>query len=197
VGKTSLAQLLSERFNAQPLLENPGANPFLPMFYQDIPRYALSTQLFFLFHRVTQLQGLSQMDMFNRLTIADFILDKDPLFARLTLNDDEFRLYHEIYRQLQPQSPRPDLVIYLQASVETLADRVRRRGQAYEKNISEHYLARLVEGYSRFFYHYEMAPLLIVNSDNLNFVDEPEDFDLLLERIEQMRGGREFFSLGN
>jgi deoxyguanosine kinase len=197
VGKTSLARLLSERFNAKPLLENPGANPFLPMFYQDIPRYALSTQLFFLFHRVTQLQGLAQMDMFNRLTIADFILDKDPLFARLTLNDDEFRLYQEVYRQLQPQPPRPDLVIYLQASVETLIERVRRRGQTYEKNISEHYLARLAEGYSRFFYHYEIAPLLIVNSDNLNFVDEPGDFDLLLERVEHMRGGREFFSLGN
>jgi len=197
VGKTSLARLLSEHFNAQPLLENPDSNPFLPMFYQDISRYALSTQLFFLFHRVTQLQGLAQLDMFDRLTIADFILDKDPLFARLTLNDDEFHLYHEIYQKLQPQSPRPDLVIYLQASVETLIERVRRRGQVYEKNIPEDYMARLVEGYSRFFYHYEMAPLLIVNSDNLNFVDEPGDFDLLLERIKQMRGGREFFSLGN
>ncbi len=197
VGKTSLARLLSERFDGRPLLENPDANPFLPKFYQDIPRYALSTQLFFLFHRVSQLQGLAQMDMFDRLTIADFILDKDPLFARLTLNDDEFRLYHDIYRHLQPQTPRPDLVIYLQASVETLIERVRRRGQAYEKNISEHYMAQLAESYSRFFYHYNMSPLLIVNSDNLNFVDEPGDFDLLLQRVEQMRGGREFFSLGN
>ena len=196
VGKTSLARLLSERLNGHSFLENPGANPFLPLFYQDIPRYALSTQLFFLFHRVTQLQGLAQLDMFNKLTIADFILDKDPLFARLTLNDDEFRLYHEIYRHVHPQSPRPDLVIYLQASVDTLIERVRRRGQPYEKNISEHYLERLVESYSRFFYHYEMAPLLIVNSDNLNFVDEPRDFDLLLERLTQIRGGREFFNLG-
>ncbi|HSS45938.1 MAG TPA: deoxynucleoside kinase [Burkholderiales bacterium] len=197
VGKTSLARLLSQHFSGRALLETPDANPFLPRFYQDMPRYALQTQLFFLFNRVNQLQGLAQMDMFDKLTFADFILEKDPLFARLTLSDDEFRLYHEIYRQVKPQALQPDLVVYLQAPVESLVERVRRRGNAYEQNIPEEYLARITESYSRFFHEYNDAPLLIVNSENLNFVDNPADFELLLQRMAGMRGGREFFSLGN
>jgi deoxyadenosine/deoxycytidine kinase len=197
VGKTSLAQLLAQHCSGQALLEAPDANPFLPRFYQNMTRYALQTQLFFLFHRVNQLQGLAQMDMFDKLTIADFILEKDPLFARLTLSDDEFRLYHEIYRHLKPQALQPDLVVYLQAPVASLIERVRRRGNAYEKNISEDYLAKLAESYSRFFHEYNNAPLLIVNSENLNFVDNSADFDLLLQQMAAARGGRKFFSLGN
>ena len=197
VGKTSLARLLSQHFSGRSLLETPDANPFLPRFYQDMPRYALQTQLFFLFHRVNQLQGLAQMDMFDKLTFADFILEKDPLFARITLSDDEFRLYREIYRQVKPQALQPDLVVYLQAPVESLMERVRRRGHAYEQNIPEEYLARITESYSRFFHEYNDAPLLIVNSENLNFVDNPADFELLLQRMAGIRGGREFFSLGN
>ena len=197
VGKTSLARLLSQHFSGRYLLETPDANPFLPRFYQDMPRYALQTQLFFLFHRVNQLQGLAQMDMFDKLTFSDFILEKDPLFARITLSDDEFRLYREIYRQVKPQALQPDLVVYLQAPVESLMERVRRRGHAYEQNIPEEYLARITESYSRFFHEYNDAPLLIVNSENLNFVDNPADFELLLQRMAGIRGGREFFSLGN
>ena len=195
-GKTSLARLLAERSGSSALLEDPGANPFLPGFYQDSARYALPTQLFFLFQRLNHVRELSQADFFRRATIADFILDKDPLFARLTLNDDELRLYQQIYAQLKPQAATPDLVIYLQASTETLIERVRRRGVSYERTMSEEYLLRLAESYARFFYQYDAAPVLIVNSEHLNFVDSPRDFDLLLERINAMRGTREFFNLG-
>ncbi len=195
-GKTSLARQISERFGAALLLEDPDANPFLPGFYRDLRRYALPTQLFFLFQRIEQLDGLTQSGLFRRSTIADFLLEKDLLFARLTLNDDELRLYNEIYRHLQPRALTPDLVIYLQASPATLIERVKRRGLHYEKGITEDYLARLKESYSRFFHQYDAAPLLIINSDNLNFVDEPPDFDLLIRQINEMRGQREFFSLG-
>jgi deoxyguanosine kinase len=150
----------------------------------------------FLFQRVNQVRDLSQADMFSRLTVADFILDKDALFASLTLNDDELRLYQQIYAQLKPQMVSPDLVIYLQAPIETLVERIRHRGVSHERTISEDYLARLADSYARFFYRYDAAPVLIINSGNLNFVDSAGDFDLLLERISAMRGVREFFSLG-
>ena len=195
-GKTSLARLLAETSGSTPLLEDPGANPFLPGFYQDSARYALPTQLFFLFQRIQQVRELNQTDLFKRATVADFLLDKDPLFARLTLNDDELNLYQQIYTQLKPQAATPDLVIYLQASTETLIERVKRRAVSYERAISEDYLLRLAESYARFFYQYDAAPVLIVNSEYLNFVDTPADFDLLLQRITAMRGAREFFSLG-
>ncbi len=197
VGKTSLARIMSERCGAASMLEVPEANPFLPGFYRDAARYALPAQLYFLFQRVDRVRELVQSDLFRRLTIADFMLDKDPLFARLTLNDDEFKLYQQIYGHLKPQAPAPDLVIYLQAAPETLIERVRRRGASYENGIADEYLVRLSETYMRYFYQYTAAPLLIVNSDNLNFVDSAGDFDLLLERVGAMRGPREFFSLGN
>jgi deoxyguanosine kinase len=196
-GKTSLARIMSERCGAAVLLEEPDANPFLAGFYENAGRYALPTQLHFLFQRIDQVRELNQSDLFARVTISDFMLDKDPLFARLTLNDDELRLYRQIYEHLKPQAPVPDLVVYLQASAETLIERVQRRGASYEKNISDDYLVRLAEAYTRYFYQYTAAPLLIVNSENLNFVDSERDFDLLLQRIDAMRGPREFFSLGN
>jgi deoxyadenosine/deoxycytidine kinase len=160
-------------------------------------RYALPAQLNFLFQRVDQLRGLAQLDMFARPTVADFLFDKDPLFARLNLSDDEFALYDKIFTHLKPQVPVPDLVVYLQAPVATLVERVHRRGIDFERTIPEAYLARLAEAYARFFYTYEEAPLLIVNSERLNFVDDPDHFTLLLSRIEGMRGQREFFNLGN
>ncbi len=195
-GKTSLARVMGERVGSALLLEDPDANPFLPGFYQDRVRYALPTQLYFLFQRATQVRALSQPDLFARSTVADFMLDKDALFARMTLSDDEFSLYQQVYANLKPQAPVPDLVIYLQATPETLIERVRRRGVAYERGIPDEYLVRLAENYARFFYQYDAAPLLIVNSENLNFVDQPADFDLLLGRIAAMRGPREFFSMG-
>jgi deoxyguanosine kinase len=195
-GKTSLARRLAEHSGADLLLEQPQNNPFLSGFYQDTKRWALATQLFFLFQRVNQLSGLKQLDMFARPTVADFLFDKDPLFARINLTDDELALYQRIYDHLSPQVVVPDLVICLQAPVATLAARVRRRGAAYERGINEDYLTRLNAAYGRFFHEYNAAPVLVVNSKNLNFVDRPSDFALLLERINGMRGPREFFNLG-
>ncbi len=194
VGKTSLARRIADHLNSSLLLEEPGENPFLEKFYGDISRYALPTQLFFLFQRTNQVQSLAQMDMFTRVTVSDFLLEKDQLFAKLTLNDAEHDLYQRIYCHLQPKAPPPDLVIYLQASPNILIDRVKQRGSLFEKNISEDYLWKLSEGYIRFFYQYKNAPVMIVNSDNLNFVDNQSDFDLLLQQVEQMRGSREYFN---
>ena len=196
VGKTSLTRRLAEHSGAAALLEKPDENPFLSHFYQDPARHALPTQLFFLFQRINEVRDLTQMDLFSTSSVADYLFDKDALFARLNLSDDEFALYQNIYRSLAPQAPPPDLVIYLQASPETLIERVRRRAVSYERLISDNYLTRLSQAYSDFFYHYDAAPVLIVNSENLNFVDNDEDFALLLERIEGMRGVREFFSMG-
>ena len=193
-GKTSLATKLSHRLGASLILEDPQANPFLPLFYRDMRRYALPTQLFFLFQRVGQVEALKQPDLFGKPTVADFTLAKDPLFARLTLEDAEYQLYSRIYEHVKPQAPAPDLVIYLQASVDTLIGRVRKRGTAFESGISEDYLRRLSEAYTRHFHNYDESPLLIVNSDRLNFVDVPEHLDLLVERLNAMRGGREFFN---
>jgi deoxyguanosine kinase len=195
-GKTSLARALASHVDGDALLEAPEENPFLARFYADMPRFALPTQLNFLFQRVDQVRGLTQLDLFRRPTVADFLFDKDPLFARLNLSDDEFALYDKVYTHLKPQTPTPDLVVYLQAPVSTLIERVHKRGVDYERSIPEQYLARLADAYSRYFYQYEDAPLLIVNSERLNFVDQPDHFELLLSRIAGMRGRREFFNLG-
>jgi deoxyadenosine/deoxycytidine kinase len=195
-GKTSLARRLADRFGAQTVLEEPQANPFLERFYQDSARYALPTQLFFLFQRVNQLRGLAQRDLFESAAVGDFLLEKDPLFARLTLSDDELSLYRQIFDNLEPQAPTPDLVIYLQAQPDTLVERIRRRGIATESSISEEYLRALVDAYSRFFHHYDAAPLLIVNTEHLNPIERDADLELLLQHVSSMRGRREFFNLG-
>lgn len=195
-GKTSLARRLGSRLGADLVLEQPEENPFLARFYQDMVRFALPTQLFFLFQRARMLEPLAQPDMFGRPMIGDFLLDKDPLFARLTLSADELALYQKIYDALRPRSPTPDMVVYLQAQPATLVERVRRRAKGYERPVSEDYLALLAESYARFFYHYNAAPVLIVNSDNLNFVERDSDFELLVSRLRAMRSRREFFNLG-
>ena len=194
VGKTSLARKLSEHMQADLLLENAADNPFLPRFYQDPRRYALATQLHFLFDRARQISQLAQGDLFRHSIVSDFLLDKDRLFARLNLENDEYELYRKVYDDLALQSPVPDLVIYLQAPLDKLKERVKRRGIDYEQGMSADYLDRLAAGYSEFFHHYDAAPVLMVNSENLNFVKSAGDFDLLLERMEKMRGQREFFS---
>ncbi len=196
VGKTSLAQRLADLVEVQPLLEKPQDNPFLANFYQDPARYALPTQLFFLFQRINEARDMAQMDLFQSRTISDYLFEKDALFARLTLSDDEYKLYQSIYQGLSPQVPTPDLVIYLQAPTYTLVERVRKRGNRYERTIEEDYLARLSDSYGEFFHHYEEAPLLVVNSEHLNFVDNADDFNLLLDRIGKMKGRREYFNVG-
>ena len=195
-GKTSLARRLAEHLGAELLLEEPGENPFLARFYQDMARFALPTQLFFLFQRARQLAALAQPDMFGRPTVTDFLLEKDPLFARITLPGEEMALYQKIYDAIRPQAAPPDLVVYLQAQPATLYERVRRRAAQFERGIGEDYLALLAEGYARFFYNYGAAPVLIVNSENLNFVARDADLELLLARMRGMKSRREFFSLG-
>ncbi|MDQ7969566.1 MAG: deoxynucleoside kinase [Oxalicibacterium faecigallinarum] len=195
-GKTTLARKLAEKLQAQTLLELPEENPFLEKFYRDAARYALPTQMFFLFQRLNQLRDLAQPDLFDARIVSDFLLDKDPIFARLTLGDDELALYQQLYDHLRPQAPLPDLVIYLQAEPATLIERIRKRGVPMEAPISANYIEKLCDSYSRIFYDYEAAPLLIVNTEHLNPIDNDEDFALLLQRIANMRGKREFFSLG-
>lgn len=195
-GKTSLARKLAEAFGAETLLEDPSTNPFLASFYDDPQRHALATQLFFLFQRIDQVRGLKQGDLFRAPVVADFFFEKDALFAELTLSESELALYRKIFEHLAPQSSPPDLVIYLQASARTLVNRVRRRGEEYERGITESYLARLAEAYSRYFLSYDSAPVLVVNSDRVNFVDKPEDFALLLQRVTNLRGSREYFNIG-
>lgn len=193
-GKTSLARRIADYLRADMLLENASENPFLSRFYQDPKRHALATQLFFLFQRSGQVQDLQQSDLFRHNTVADFLLDKDLLFARLNLDDDEFRLYQKIYDELQPKAPVPDLVIYLQARPDILQARVLGRGIDYERNISTDYLRRLADSYTRYFYSYTAAPLFIVNCEHLNFVHSDADFTLLMQQIQAMRGNREFFN---
>ncbi len=193
VGKTSLARRLADHLQAPTLFEKPEENPFLGRFYQNMERYALQTQLFFLFQRMEQLREVAQDDLFSGRLVADFLIDKDPLFASMNLTDDEYALYRQIFTTLKLQAPAPDLVIYLQADADTLAERVRRRGLDAERRISESYLARVVERYARFFYQYDASPLFIVNAEELNPVDSDEDFALLVDRLTQMRSFREFF----
>lgn len=196
VGKTTLALKIAEAFGVQTLLEKPQDNPFLEKFYRDSARYALPAQMFFLFQRINQLRDLAQADLANAPIVADFLLDKDPVFAGLTLGDDELNLYRQLYEHLRPQAPVPDLVIYLQAEPGKLIERVKKRGVAMEAGISETYLRRLCESYTRLFHDFEAAPVLIVNTEHLNPILRDQDFNLLLTRIKQMRGKREFFKLG-
>ncbi len=196
VGKTSLTQRLAEHLRAQTLLEMPEANPFLERFYRDSARYAFPTQLAFLFKRIDQLRELGRREVFDEIFVADFLLEKDALFASLTLADDELTLYRQIYSNLVVQAPVPDLVIYLEASPAALLTRIADRGRPMEVSISEAYLQQLCEAYTRFFYQYDESPLLTVNTEHLDPANNEEDFALLLERVRQMRGRREFFNRG-
>lgn len=193
-GKTSLARRLAERLDARALFEQPELNPFLGRFYQDAERWAMSTQLHFLFQRFDQLGIVAEAMEQQQRVVSDFVLDKDPLFAALNLAPDELALYQRVFDAMKPASPpKPDLIIYLQAKPETLVERVRRRGLDTERRITEQYLERVAERYARFFYQYDAAPLFIVDAEVLNPVDHDDDFELLLDRLRNMRSYREFF----
>ncbi|MBM3351435.1 MAG: deoxynucleoside kinase [Betaproteobacteria bacterium] len=193
-GKTTLARMLADRFLVDYLSEKAEVNPFLPRFYQDAQRYALPTQLFFLFQRATQIKDLSQRDMFAQPVVADFFLDKDPIFARLNLDDEEYALYHQIYQHLQLKAPKPDLVIYLQTPIDALMERIEARNVSYEQEISHEYLERLSNAYSEFFHNYDASPVLMVNNEKLNILKHEASLQLLLNRIMQIKGQREFFN---
>ncbi len=194
VGKTSLARRLAEVFGAGTLLEQPEENPFLERFYASRRQYALPTQLFFLFQRARQIQSLKQRDMFAGSTVSDFLLEKDAMFARVNLDDDELRLYEQVYAQMSLDLPRPDMVIYLQAPVDVLLERVNRRGVDYERHIERDYLQQLADSYTHFFHHYNTSPLLVVNAAEINIVDNDADFQNLLSYIRKIRSGRHFIN---
>lgn len=194
VGKTSLARRLADAFGTEPVLERPEENPFLERFYQARARFALPTQLFFLFQRARQIQALKQSDMFRPGYVADFMLEKDTLFARVNLADDELRLYEQVYAQLRLDLPVPDQVIYLQAPVDVLMERIRKRDFGYEHLIDRAYLQDVVDAYTQFFYHYTAGPLLVVNAAEINFVDSDKDFTVLVEHIRKHCSGRHFFN---
>jgi deoxyadenosine/deoxycytidine kinase len=196
VGKTSLAERLAARFGSELLLEGPEENPFLERFYQDRKTGALPTQLFFLFQRAQQIQALRQADIFQPVRVADFLLEKDRLFAQLTLDAEELKLYEMVYDKLALDAPEPDLVVYLQAPVDTLMGRIARRGIHYEQAIDKAYIEKLSDAYMRFFYDWTRSPLLIVNTADINPIDDDRDFEVLFQEICRVKSGRHFFNPG-
>jgi deoxyadenosine/deoxycytidine kinase len=194
VGKTSLARRLAESLGSELVLEQNENNPFLERFYRNPRAAAFQTQLYFLFQRSRQLQDLRQHDLFERTRVADYLLDKDRLFARLTLDDEEFALYEQVYSRLSLDAPQPDLVVYLQAPVDVLVARIARRGIAYEQGIERRYLERLAEAYSRFFFEYEAAPVLIVNAAEIDLVGSEADYKGLLAVVQGHRKGRHYYN---
>ncbi len=194
VGKTILAKRLAESFNYQALLEKAEENPFLERFYQNRKQAALATQLFFLFQRAQQIQDMRQNDIFEPVRVSDFLIEKDPLFARINLDTDEFQLYEKVFQQLTIDSPRPSLVIYLQASTDVLLSRIENRGTEFEQHISRDYLESLNEVYSEFFLYYDGAPLLIVNASEIDLVNSDVDYHNLVDYLLDIRKGRHYFN---
>jgi deoxyguanosine kinase len=182
-GKTTLAKKITERLQAKLVLEKFEENPFLTKFYEDQDHYAFQTQIFFLLSRYKQQQELFQGDLFYNFLVSDYIFDKDKIFAYLTLQDDELKLYETLISTIEKNIPTPDLVVYLQSSTERLMSNIKKRGRSFEENMSEDYIKDLNEAYNYFFFRYKSAPLLIINSTEIDFVNEPEDFEDLLDQI--------------
>ena len=194
VGKTSLARRLSESLSAEPILEQAAQNPFLERFYRNPTAGALPAQLYFLFQRAQQLAALNQHDLFAPVRVADYLLEKDRLFATVTLDEAELALYEQVYAKLDIAAPKPDLVLYLQAPVDVLMERIARRGIDYERQIDRRYLERLNEAYARFFHDYEAAPLLIVNAASIDPISNQADYEELLAAIGRMKRGRLYYN---
>jgi deoxyguanosine kinase len=194
VGKTTLVEKLAHTFGAGLMLEKVDENPFIAQFYQNPARYALPTQLSFLLQRAKQVLNFSQIDLFQNTHIADFLIDKDPIFAELTLNANELKLYQQIYQHLTIDAPRPDLVIYLQAPVEILQSRITTRGRSYEKPITQDYLSQLSDAYTQFFHEYDENTLLTVNTQSIDLIHNDADYNALIEEIDQVQSGRHYFN---
>ena len=194
VGKTSLARRLADTFGSELLLEGAAENPFLDRFYRNPRAAAMQTQLFFLLQRAQQMQELRQGDMFEPVRVADFLMDKDRLFARLTLDNEEYKLYDQVYSHLTIDVPKPDLVIYLQAPVDVLIKRINKRGIGYERGMEPNYLKSLCDAYTQFFHFYDEAPLLIVNAADIDFANNDDDYELLYQRITEVKSGRHYFN---
>jgi deoxyadenosine/deoxycytidine kinase len=194
VGKTSLARRLCDSLSAHGVFEQAAENPFLERFYKNPRAGALPTQLYFLLQRAQQLTALTQADLFVPVRVADYLLEKDRLFARVTLDENEYALYEQLYAKLDIKSPKPDLVVYLQAPVDVLIERIGKRGVEYEQHIDRGYLERLNEAYARFFHEFEAAPLLIVNAASIDPISNQRDYDELLAAIRRMSRGRLYFN---
>ncbi|TAK07398.1 MAG: deoxynucleoside kinase [Candidatus Manganitrophaceae bacterium] len=193
VGKTTLAQLLAQELKADLLLEKVEENPFLPKFYEDPGKWAFQTQLFFLLSRARQLEELVQQSLYADTTITDYFFPKDRIFAYMNLREEELVLYEQIYKILNPNIPKPDLVIFLQAHTEALLDRIQQRGRVYEKEIRPDYLRSLNDAYNRFFFHYDESPLLVVETSDIDFVRNRADLADLVTQVKQMRRGKEYY----
>ena len=193
VGKTSLTRLVAKEFNARLILEKPEENPFLPQFYRDRKKYAFQTQISFLLNRFQQQREIAQFDLFNQITLSDYLFAKDRIFASMNLDDHELALYDQIYSLLNGQIPTPDLVIFLQAKPEVLHHRIKSRNTAYEKDVDLEYLKTLTEAYNYYFFHYDQGPLLVVDTSEIDFVNRKEDFNQLIREIKQMKKGTWYF----
>ena len=194
VGKTTLARRLAESFAAELLLEEAEHNPFLKRYYENPRANALSTQLYFLLQRARQLAGVRQSDLFSQVRIADYLMDKDRIFAGLTLEPDELTLYEQVYAHVVGEALVPDLVIYLQAPVGVLQERIRARGIDYEQSIDIQYLQRLVSAYTRFFFDYDASPLVIVNAESIDLANSDDDYRLLLDELAELGKGRHYLN---
>ncbi len=193
VGKTSLAALLANEFSARTLFENAEENPFLKEFYRDRRKNGFKTQLFFLLSRYQQQLDLAQSDLFNRITVSDYIFAKDRIFAHINLDEHEIALYDQLYRILNPEVPNPDLVIYLQADLDVILRRIRRRGYSYERGIDPDYLARVISAYNDFFFNYTETPLLVISTNKVDFVANEVDFRELVKEVKKFRSGTQYF----
>ncbi len=194
VGKTSLVQLLGEYLNAHIVLEAIEDNPFLEGFYKNSDRYGFQTEMFFLLSRYRQQMSLLQYNLFNSITIADYIFDRNRIFAYINLSSDEIRLYEDVYSILKHKISKPDLLIYLQADIDTLRKRISRRGRVFERNITDEYLDEVNKAFNNYFFHYTQSPILIVNANEINFVDRKEDLKDLIKKILSHKKGREYYS---
>ena len=198
VGKSSLAKILAQKYASRLVKEEVAGNPFLERFYENPRKFAFQTQLFFLLSRYRQQRELAQGDLFEAGLVCDYILAKDKIFALINLEDDEISLYESIYKLLVPTLPKPDLVIYLQARPEVLLSRVRKRGIAYERNISLDYLRTLSDAYNEYFFHYNETPLLVVNTSEIDFVESPRDLEHLVREVKSVkRGTQHYIPLGS
>lgn len=193
VGKTSLALKLAERLNAEALLEDAEENPFLLKFYQDPKQYGFQTQIFFLLRRYQRSLAIAQMDLFKRSMISDYLFEKDRIFARANLDENEFWLYEQLFQLLQKRITPPDLVIFLQATTDVLVERIRKRNRKYEKSLNFKYLEKINQAFNDFFFHYSSSPLLVVNASNIDFVNVPEDFEDLVTQIKKMKVGTQYY----
>ena len=194
VGKTSLCELLAEAWNGRLILEQVEDNPFLPRFYEDRKAYAFQTQLWFLLSRYRQLsEAVVQQDLFHRMTISDYMFAKDRIFANINLDDDELQLYNHVAGILEAQVPRADVVVYLQASADVLLRRISKRGRPYEFNMDRSYIELLSEAYNHFFFHYEQSPLLVINTDDVDFMKSESDLGEIMDQILKVRSGITYY----